>query len=107
MTTQPTKLSHDQITALRDRVKAGEMRSALAREYGISRQTLYHYAGDVAAVHPSRYQSPPKLTQDQADELVRRLAAGQTRREVSRAFGICESTSYRYTRQEVAHERRA
>lgn len=36
-------LSHDQIADLRKRVKKGEKKSKLAREYGISRETLYQY----------------------------------------------------------------
>lgn len=37
-------LTADRITALKKRVKAGENRSALAREFRISRETLYKYA---------------------------------------------------------------
>jgi len=37
-------LTPEKITELRKRVKAGEKKAALAREFGISRETLYHYA---------------------------------------------------------------
>lgn len=37
-------LTSEQVQALRARVKAGEKRAALAREFGISRETLYSYA---------------------------------------------------------------
>lgn len=36
-------LSPDQVATLRHRVGAGEQKAALAREYNISRETLYHY----------------------------------------------------------------
>ncbi|MGD2092024.1 MAG: recombinase family protein [Candidatus Aminicenantes bacterium] len=36
-------LSHDQVADLRKRAKKGEQKSKLAREYGISRETLYQY----------------------------------------------------------------
>jgi len=36
-------LSETQTHELRQRAQAGEAKSALAREYGISRETLYHY----------------------------------------------------------------
>lgn len=36
-------LTSAQATVLRERVAAGEQKAALAREYGISRQTLYEY----------------------------------------------------------------
>jgi DNA invertase Pin-like site-specific DNA recombinase len=36
-------LSADQATRLRERASAGETKAALAREYGISRETLYQY----------------------------------------------------------------
>ena len=32
--------------ALRNRIAAGEAKAKLAREFGISRATLYNYAGD-------------------------------------------------------------
>jgi DNA invertase Pin-like site-specific DNA recombinase len=35
------KLDRAQIRAIRKRVKSGEIKAALAREYGVSRQTLY------------------------------------------------------------------
>lgn len=37
-------LSPEQIRTLRSRVKAGEKRAVLAREFGISRETVYQYA---------------------------------------------------------------
>jgi DNA invertase Pin-like site-specific DNA recombinase len=37
-------LTPDQVQALKTRVRAGEKRAALAREFGISRETLYQYA---------------------------------------------------------------
>jgi DNA invertase Pin-like site-specific DNA recombinase len=37
-------LTPERITQLRARVAAGEKKAALAREFGISRETLYHYA---------------------------------------------------------------
>jgi DNA invertase Pin-like site-specific DNA recombinase len=37
-------LTPDRITQLRARVAAGEKKAALAREFGISRETLYSYA---------------------------------------------------------------
>ena len=36
-------LSHDQVTDLRKRAQKGEQKSKIAREYGISRETLYQY----------------------------------------------------------------
>jgi DNA invertase Pin-like site-specific DNA recombinase len=36
-------LSSDEITALNERVNSGVNKSALAKELGISRQTLYEY----------------------------------------------------------------
>jgi DNA invertase Pin-like site-specific DNA recombinase len=36
-------LSTEQITALQNRASAGEQKAKLAREYGISRETLYQY----------------------------------------------------------------
>lgn len=36
-------LSPEQVLTLRNRVKAGEKRAALAREFGISRETLYQH----------------------------------------------------------------
>jgi len=36
-------LRPEQVTELRQRVAAGEMRSQLAREFGVSRETLYQY----------------------------------------------------------------
>lgn len=37
-------LTPDRIAQLRARVAAGEKKAALAREFGISRETLYSYA---------------------------------------------------------------
>jgi len=37
-------LTPERISQLRARVAAGEKKAALAREFGISRETLYHYA---------------------------------------------------------------
>ena len=37
-------LNVEQVAELRQRVLAGEQKSALAREFGISRETLYRYA---------------------------------------------------------------
>ncbi len=41
-------LSPEQVTTLKQRVAAGEQKAGLAREFGISRETLYQYlrAGD-------------------------------------------------------------
>ena len=36
-------LSVDQVTQLRQRAEAGEQKTKLAREFGISRETLYNY----------------------------------------------------------------
>ena len=36
-------LSPDQVVTLRQRAAAGEQKAALAREFGISRETLYQY----------------------------------------------------------------
>ena len=36
-------LSNEQVIDIRDRITAGETKSALAREYGISRETLYQH----------------------------------------------------------------
>lgn len=41
-------LTPDQITALRSRVAAGEPKARIARDLGISRETLYHYLADAA-----------------------------------------------------------
>jgi DNA invertase Pin-like site-specific DNA recombinase len=92
----PTKLSPAKIREVRRRVAAGGERKAIAKAFGISRQTLYSYAGDVAKTHPYRY--PEKLTPQQADELRRRVAAGEVRREVARDYGISINTLYRYLR---------
>ena len=45
----------------------------------------YIFASVVRSVS---YQSTPELNPQQADELGRRVAAGEVRREVARAFGI-------------------
>jgi DNA-binding XRE family transcriptional regulator len=37
-------LTPEQVKTLRARVKAGEKRASLAREFGISRETVYQYA---------------------------------------------------------------
>jgi DNA invertase Pin-like site-specific DNA recombinase len=37
-------LTQERVTQLRARVAAGEKKATLAREFGISRETLYHYA---------------------------------------------------------------
>ena len=37
-------LTPEQVKTLRLRVKAGETRASLAREFGISRETVYQYA---------------------------------------------------------------
>ncbi|MBR8832809.1 MAG: recombinase family protein [Stigonema ocellatum SAG 48.90 = DSM 106950] len=39
-------LSPEQVATLRHRAGAGEQKTALAREFGISRETLYHYLHD-------------------------------------------------------------
>ena len=36
-------LTHEQVLDIRERVKAGETKAALAREYSVSRETLYQY----------------------------------------------------------------
>ncbi|MDF5720065.1 MAG: helix-turn-helix domain-containing protein [Rhizonema sp. PD37] len=36
-------LSPDQVEKLRHRAEAAEQKAVLAREFGISRETLYHY----------------------------------------------------------------
>ncbi len=36
-------LSNEQVIGIRDRITAGETKAALAREYGISRETLYQH----------------------------------------------------------------
>lgn len=48
------QLCYEKAEELRARVKAGEKKAALAREYGISRETLYHYiaGGNVACSQP-------------------------------------------------------
>ncbi len=43
------KLSSQRAAQLRERVAAGEPKAALAREFGITRQTLYNY---LAAAEP-------------------------------------------------------
>jgi DNA invertase Pin-like site-specific DNA recombinase len=37
-------LTPERVTELRARISAGEKKAALAREFGISRETLYQYA---------------------------------------------------------------
>jgi DNA invertase Pin-like site-specific DNA recombinase len=37
-------LTSEQVQTLRARVRAGETRASLAREFGISRETVYQYA---------------------------------------------------------------
>jgi DNA invertase Pin-like site-specific DNA recombinase len=48
-------LSETQAKAVRERVRAGEAKAALAREYGISRETLYQYLriDEIASKSPS------------------------------------------------------
>ena len=46
-------LTHERATALRGRIAAGEKKAALAREFGISRETLYQYARMTALVMPT------------------------------------------------------
>ncbi|PPY43149.1 helix-turn-helix domain-containing protein, partial [Cronobacter sakazakii] len=41
--TVPKSLSSERIAELRQRVEAGEQKAKLAREFGISRETLYQY----------------------------------------------------------------
>ncbi len=36
-------LSDDEVVALRQRAKSGEQKAVLAREFGVSRETLYQY----------------------------------------------------------------
>ena len=36
-------LSDDQVVALQQRAKSGEQKAVLAREFGVSRETLYQY----------------------------------------------------------------
>jgi DNA invertase Pin-like site-specific DNA recombinase len=98
----PKKLSPAKISEVRRRVAAGGERKAIAKAFGISRQTLYSYAGDIAAAHPYRYQFTPKLTPQQADELRRRVRNGEVRGKVAQAFDISRNTLYRYMRQEGA-----
>jgi transposase-like protein len=93
-----TKLSPAQIREIRRRVANGEVRAALAREYGISRETLYKWAGDVAGSHPYRYAPPLKLTPAQITELKRRMAAGERRGKLAQAFDISINTVHRYAR---------
>jgi len=59
------KLAPDQVNALRARADAGEKKAPLAREYGISRETLYKYLGSapvkkssqkIVDVQPSQQQ---------------------------------------------------
>jgi DNA invertase Pin-like site-specific DNA recombinase len=95
----PKKLSPAKIREVRRRVAAGGERKAIAKAFGISRQTLYSYAGDVAATHPYIY--PQKLTPQQANELRRRVRGGEVRGKVAQAFGISINTLYRYMRQEA------
>jgi DNA invertase Pin-like site-specific DNA recombinase len=95
----PKKLSADQIKEVRRRVAAGGERKAIAKAFGISRQTLYSYAGDIVASQPYRYQTTPKLNPQQANELRRRVRAGEVRRELAQAFGISINTLYRYLRE--------
>jgi DNA invertase Pin-like site-specific DNA recombinase len=98
----PTKLSPAKIREVRRRVAAGGERKAIAKAFGISRQTLYSYAGDVAAAHPYRY--PSKLTPQQADELRRRVRGGEVHEKVAEAFSISRNTLYRYMRQGAVQE---
>jgi Helix-turn-helix domain of resolvase len=79
----PTMLSPSKIREVCRRLAAGCERKTIAKAFGISCQTLYSYAGDIAATHPYRYQSTPKLTPQDADELRRRVTAGEVRREVA------------------------
>jgi len=44
------KRSRDQVAELRTRVAAGEPKAALAREFGITRQTLYNYLAQAEPV---------------------------------------------------------
>ena len=97
------KLSPAKIREVRRRVAAGGERKAIAKAFGISRQTLYSYAGDVAATHPYIY--PQKLTPQAANELRRRVKGGEVRRVVAEAFGISNNTLYRYLRQEAVDEK--
>jgi DNA invertase Pin-like site-specific DNA recombinase len=94
-----TKLSPAKIREVRRRVAAGDERKAIAKAFGISRQTLYSYAGDVAKTHPYRY--PQKLTPQQANELRRRVKGGEVRGKVAEAFGISINTLYRYMKQDA------
>jgi DNA invertase Pin-like site-specific DNA recombinase len=43
-------LSPEKASALKQRVAAGEKKAALAREFGISRETLYQYLRDRATI---------------------------------------------------------
>lgn len=45
-------LTPDRVKTLRERVAAGEKRAGLAREFGISRETLYQYAPVMAHQEP-------------------------------------------------------
>ncbi len=47
-------LTPEQAQALRDAVAAGEEKAAVARRFGVSRQTLYRLLGEDAARTPGR-----------------------------------------------------
>lgn len=51
-------LTDDQVIDIRDRVRAGEAKAALAREYGISRETLYQYLRTVGPVDSEAVSVP-------------------------------------------------
>lgn len=51
------RLTHDQAADIRRRVKAGENKAALAREYGVDRSTLYGYLQS-AKPEPKKKRTP-------------------------------------------------
>lgn len=92
------KVTSEEVVAIREAVAAGNPRSDLAARYGISHQMVSNIAsgrafadvgGPLTSATPSRARP---LTVDQVEAIRERLAAGDDRAEVAKAFGVSHWT---------------
>ncbi|WP_295121875.1 hypothetical protein [uncultured Leifsonia sp.] len=92
------KVTSEEVVAIREAVAAGNPRSEVAALYGISHQMVSNIAsgrafadvgGPLTSATPSRARP---LTVDQVEAIRERLAAGDDRAEVAKAFGVSHWT---------------
>lgn len=91
------KLTDAMVAEIRRRVAAGEARSALAREYRLSRTSVIDVVygarwGHVPGALEWRGNKNAKLTDAQALEIRRRAAAGEQRSALAREYRVGRST---------------